>query len=75
MVSMVDVGWCVPRKREVPPAVGPGQAPCVGDGGLVVAVGDVFVVGGAGEEQAVGIGGAVWCPVRAVVHFAVISGR
>ena len=65
VVGVVDFGWCG--------AVGPGQP--AGDGGLVVAVGDVFVVGGAGEEQLVGIGGAVRCPVRAVVHFAVISGR
>ena len=34
---------------------------------VVVAVGDAFVVGAAGEEQFVGVGGAVGCPVRAVV--------
>src|SRR6185312_1553885 len=37
---------------------------------VVVAVGDAFVVGAAGEEQFVGVGGAVGCPVRAVVDLS-----
>ncbi len=62
-------GWGVPRKREVPRAAGPGQSTGVGDAGVVVAVGDEFVVGRAGEDQAVGIGD----PIGAVVHFPVIA--
>jgi len=41
---------------------------------VVVAVGDAFVVGAAGEEQFVGVGRAVGCPVRAVVDLAVVAG-
>ena len=67
VVGVVDFGWFVP--------VGPGQAAGVGDGGLVVAVGDQAVVGGAGEEQGVGVGGAAGGPVRAVVDLAVIALR
>jgi hypothetical protein len=47
VVRVVDFGWFVPRKREVPPAEGPGQAAAVGDGGVIVAVGDALVVGPA----------------------------
>jgi len=66
VVGVVDVGWCG--------AVGPGQAPGVGDAGVAVAVGDAFAVGATGEEQAIGVGGAVGCPVRAVVDLAVVVG-
>jgi hypothetical protein len=54
--------------------VGPGQAAGVGDGGVVFAVADPFVIGPAGEEQGVGIGAATGGPVRAVVDLAVIAG-
>jgi hypothetical protein len=74
VVGVVDFGWFVPRKREVPPAVGPGQAAGVGDGGLVVTVSGEAVVGRAGEEQGVGVGGAAGGPVRAVVDLAVVAG-
>ena len=56
VVGVVDFGWCC--------AVGPGQAAGVGDGGLVVAVGDRRLsVGGTGEEQCVGVRGATVGPV------------
>ena len=71
---MVDFGWFVPRKRELPPAVGPGQAAGVGDGGVLVALGDQAVIGRAGEEQLVGVGGAAGGPVRAVVDLIVVAG-
>ena len=51
VVGVVDVGGCG--------CVGPGQSAGLGGGGLVVAGGDQVVVGGAGEEQFVGVGGAV----------------
>jgi hypothetical protein len=51
VMGMVDLRWCG--------GVGPGQAAGVGDGGLAVAVGEEFVVGRAGEEEFVGVGGAV----------------
>jgi len=51
VVGVVDFGWFG--------SVGPGQAAGVGDGGLLVAVGGEAVVGGAGEEQCVGINRAV----------------
>jgi hypothetical protein len=66
VVCMVDFVWFG--------AVGPGEAAGVGDDGLLVAVGGLFAVGVAGEEQFVGVGGAVGCPVRAVVDLAVIAG-
>ncbi len=65
MVSVVDFGWFG--------SVGPGQAAIVGDDGLVVTVGCEAVVGGAGEEQCVGVGGAACGPVRAVVNLAVTA--
>jgi hypothetical protein len=40
---------------------------------LVVAVAGAFVIGPAGEEQGVGVGGAAGGPVRAVVDLAVIA--
>jgi hypothetical protein len=51
VMGVIDVGWCG--------AVGPREAAGVGDGGLAVAVGEEFVVGRAGEEEFVGVGGAV----------------
>ncbi|MDT5236204.1 MAG: hypothetical protein QOF47_2191 [Mycobacterium sp.] len=65
MVGVVDFGWFG--------SVGPGQAAGVGDGGLLVAVGGEAVVGGAGEEHCVRVGGAACGPVRAVVDLAVIA--
>ena len=66
MVGVVDFGWSC--------AVGPGQAAGVGDGGLVVTVSGEAVVGRAGEEQGIGVGGAAGGPVRAVVDLAVVAG-
>jgi hypothetical protein len=54
VVGVVDFGWSY--------AVGPGQAAGVGDGGLLVALDDQAVIGRAGEEQLVGIGGAAGGP-------------
>jgi hypothetical protein len=65
VVGVVDFGWCG--------GVGPGEAAGVGDGGVVVAVGDALVVGAAGEEQGVGVGSAAGGPVWAVVDLAVIA--
>jgi hypothetical protein len=67
VVGVVDFGWSC--------AVGQGRAAGVGDGGLLVAVGDQAVIGGAGEEQGVGVGGAAAGPVRAVVDLAVVARR
>jgi hypothetical protein len=66
VVGVVDFGWLG--------AVGPGEAAGVGDGGVVVAVADRFVIGSAGEEQGVGVGGAAGGPVGAVVDLAVVAG-
>jgi hypothetical protein len=51
VVGVVDFGWSC--------AVGPGEAAAVGDGGFVVAVGGQTVIWPAGEEQLVGVSGAV----------------
>lgn len=50
VVGVVDLSWCG--------AVGPAESAGVGDNRAVMAVGDEFVGGPAGEEQFVGIGGA-----------------
>ena len=55
-------------------AVTPREATLVRDDGLAVAVGRELVVGSAGEEQLVGVGGTLGCPVRAVVDLGVIPG-
>ena len=39
-----------------------------------MALAELIVVGFAGEEQLIGVGGAVGVPVRAVVYLAVIAG-
>ena len=66
MVGVADFGWAC--------AVGPGQAAGVGGGNLVVTVAGQAVVGRAGEEQLVGVGGAAGGPVRAVVGIRVAAG-
>jgi hypothetical protein len=43
VMGMVDLRWCG--------GVGPGQAAGVGDGGLAVAVGEEFVVGGQAKNS------------------------